>query len=162
MNLFHDTILDTLKTIEDAYRAGDLKLYTVKVHAIKTSARIIGASGLSRLAESLEDAGNHRDMDFIHEHTDELQKGFRSLEEKLGRLQQKEEASGKEEISAEMLEDAYGVLRDAIPQMDYDAVDMVLTQLKEYRLSPGDEEKMNRLENLLKNFAWDEMEQLMG
>ena len=162
LNLFNDTILDTLDTIENSYRAGDIKLYTVKVHAIKTSARIIGAGDLSKLAESLEDAGNRKDMDFINEHTDELQDGFRALKEKLSALHQEEDASDKEEISADMLEDAYGVLKDAIPQMDYDAVDMVLAQLKEYKLSPEDEEKMNRLENMLKNFAWDEMEQLMG
>ena len=39
---------------------GDLEGYTVKVHALKSSARIIGAPGLSDMALKLEEGGHRK------------------------------------------------------------------------------------------------------
>ena len=46
--------------------------------------------------------------------------------------------------------------------MDYDAVEMILASLHEYKLPDEDENKMAELEKMLKTFDWDGMEQLMG
>jgi CheY-like chemotaxis protein len=43
VQMFYDTIDSNSDVIEKAYKDGDIKLYTVKVHALKSSARIIGA-----------------------------------------------------------------------------------------------------------------------
>ena len=60
-----------------------------------------------------------------------------------------------------MLQDAYEAFRELIPQMDYDAVEMILDQLKEYQLPKEDAEKMVEIEKLLKQLKWDEMEALL-
>ena len=46
--------------------------------------------------------------------------------------------------------------------MDYDAVEMILDQLKEYRLPPEDAAKMVEFRKLFKNVDWDGMEELIG
>ena len=162
LNLFYDTIDSTADTIEKAYADGDIRLYTVKVHALKSSARIIGAVSLSEEAQRLEDAGNNEDMGYINAHAEGFMADFKAFKEKLSRLREKPEDESKEEIPQDELEGAYEAIRESIPQMDYDAVEMVLGQLKDYRLPKEDAEKMEKLGRMLKLLDWDGMEQLIG
>ncbi len=161
LKLFLDTMEDNAGVIEKAYEEGDIRLYTVKVHALKSSARIIGANDLSSLAEKLEEAGNKKDMGFIKANTDRFLDDYRSYKEKLGRMNAGSGDDDRPEIDPEELKGAYEALRECVPQMDYDAVEMILSQLKEYRLPPEDGEKAAALEKMLKVLDWDGMEKLL-
>ncbi len=163
LQLFLDTIDGNIKVIQKAYDEGDYMLYTVKVHALKTSCRIIGDLNLSKKCEDLENAGNKDDISFIKEHTNEMLTEYRAYEDKLAGLLEKdeEEEADKEEIPLEELQDAYAALKELIPAMDYDSVEMILEQLKEYRLPKEDEDKMFNLERMLKNFQWEGMEEMI-
>ena len=163
LKMFLDTIDGNAKVINDAYEAGDIRLYTIKVHALKSSFRIIGALEMSKLAESLENAGNKDDKEYIDKYTDDLLKDYMEFKDKLSRLdsEDREDDSDKQEISKDELEDAYGALREMIPQMDYDAVEMILDQLKEYRLPKEDKDKMSEMAKKLKVFDWEGMEALI-
>ena len=166
LNLFWDTIDDNSKIIEAAYHDGDIKLYTVKVHALKSSARIIGAMELSLLCQELEDAGNRNDTEFIAAKTGKLLLDYRGFKEKLEKISsngpESEYKSDKPMISAEELEDAYAALREIVPQMDYDSVEMILEQLKDYKLPPEDDEKILRIAKYLKMLDWESMEELIN
>ncbi|MCR5033595.1 MAG: response regulator [Lachnospiraceae bacterium] len=162
VQLFYDTIDNTAEVIEKAYAESEYKLYTIKVHALKTSARIVGDKDLASLAEKLEDAGNKGDISFIEKNTGRLLEQYRAYKEKLAAMQTSpEEDEGKEPIPEAELKDAYVALKEVIPQMDYDAVEMIVDQLLTYRLPEGDKEKIEKLEKLLKAFDWDGMETLM-
>ena len=141
-----------------------IRLYTIKVHALKSSARIIGALELSKEAADLEKAGKDGDKSFIDLHTNKLISDYSAFKQKLEKMDQEFDTSaddeGKEMISEEDLNDAYSALKDVISQMDYDAVEMILGQLKEFRLPKEDEDKLNTLAKLLKTFDWDKMEEL--
>ncbi len=50
LDLFLDTIDENSRIINDAYEEGNIRLFTIKVHALKSSARIIGALGLAGFA----------------------------------------------------------------------------------------------------------------
>jgi CheY-like chemotaxis protein/HPt (histidine-containing phosphotransfer) domain-containing protein len=163
LHLFLDTIDGNAKIIKDAYDAGDIRLYTIKVHALKSSARIIGAQELSALSEKLEEAGNKENAEFIDAHTDELLQIYTEFKEKLAGLNaaETEDDNDKAEISKEELADAYSALKDVIPQMDYDAVEMILDQLKEYSLPKEDKQKIDQIAKMLKVFDWEGMEKLI-
>ncbi|MBR2187073.1 MAG: response regulator, partial [Lachnospiraceae bacterium] len=161
LKLFLDTMDGNAEVIENAYKDKDIKLYTVKVHALKSSARIIGASGLSALAEKLEEAGNKEDMAFIDANTDKFLSDYRSYKEKLSRMKGEGAADDRAEMDPAELKEAYAVIREFIPQMDYDAVEMMIGQLKEYKLPPEDEEKVAELEKKLKVLDWEGMEELV-
>ena len=45
--------------------------------------------------------------------------------------------------------------------MDYDAVEMILNDLKAFKLPEADAEIMKKLGTLLKTFDWDQMEELI-
>ena len=70
LGLFLDTIEGNAKVLKDSYDEGNIRLYTIKVHSLKSSARIIGAMELSKLAQELEDAGNKEDIAFIEDNKD--------------------------------------------------------------------------------------------
>ena len=157
LDLFLDTIDDNAKIIRDSFETGNIRLYTIKVHALKSSARIIGANRLSELAESLEAAGNQADKDYIAANTDRLLSDYESYKVKLSRLHKEPEQENKELISEDEWKEAFEALKDVIPQMDYDAVEMILEQLKAYRLPQEEELLIRELEKMLKSFDWDGM-----
>jgi HPt (histidine-containing phosphotransfer) domain-containing protein len=157
-----DTICDNAKVIEDAYKSGDIPMYTIKVHALKTSARIVGAGFLSSLAAELEQAGKKNALDLIREKTEGLLADYRAFSDKLFKLDEPKEEAYKEPISDDDLKDAYDVLREMIPQMDYGSVDLILTELEGYSLPAEDQERVKKLRELLNNLQWEEMEQLIG
>ena len=161
LKLFLETIDDNSSVIEKAYQDEDIRLYTVKVHALKSSARIIGAKKLSQLAEKLEEAGNNEDKAFIRENNEKLLTDYRSYKEKLSRLNDTSDEDDKEMIPEDELKEAYSALKEVIPQMDYDSVEMILEQLGEYRLPSEDKERIDEISRMLKLLDWDGMEKLM-
>ena len=62
---FRNTAEKKEKEIRKYYDESDWDNFTVKVHALKSSARIIGAMELAALAERLENAGKEKDTDLI-------------------------------------------------------------------------------------------------
>ncbi|MCR5746879.1 MAG: response regulator [Lachnospiraceae bacterium] len=162
LKLFYDTLDENASVIENAYNENDIKLYTVKVHALKSSARIIGATELSKLSEKLEDAGNRKDMDFIRDNTGKLLSDYRGYKEKLARVKETADDDSREMIPEDELKDAYATLKEVIPQMDYDSVEMILERLNEYRLPEKDGKMAEKLSIMLKKLDWDGMEELIG
>lgn len=163
LDLFYDTIDENSKIINNAYAEGNIRLFTIKVHALKSSARIIGALKLAELSEKMETAGNNNDMDYIAGNKDTLMEEYASFKEKLGRMKKaNSEDDSKEMIPDDKLKDAYEALKELIPQMDYDSVEMILKSISEYSLPDKDAGFFEELGKLLKLFDWDGMEALIA
>lgn len=161
LNLFLDTIDANAGVIRDSYRSGNIRLFTIKVHALKSSARIIGAGKLSEMAAELEDAGNREDKAFIEDKAEKLLYEYEKYKEILSRLHEEERSDNKEVISDEELKEAFTALFDVIPQMDYDSVETIIDNLNEYSLPSDKDEQIKELTKLLRNFDWDGMESWM-
>ena len=163
LGLFYDTIDSNIDTLQSAFDANNIRLYTVKVHALKSSARFIGDLEMSSMCEELEAAGNREDMNFIISHHDALMDRYSAYKDKLARIkEQSPEDDNREPISEDDLKGAYEALKELIPQMDYDGVEMVLDQLKEFKLPDKDAAVMEQFGKMLKLFDWDGMEELIG
>ncbi|SDB50917.1 Signal transduction histidine kinase [Pseudobutyrivibrio sp. YE44] len=163
LELFYDTIDTNSQVISNSYKDENIRLYTIKVHALKSSARIIGAKALSELAAGLEEAGNNEDIEFIDANNDALLTEYLKYKDKLARIKgAKSDDSDKEPIDEAELKDAYEALKEVIPQMDYDAVEMIVGQLLEYKLPVKDADRINELSRLLKSFDWDAMDEWLA
>ena len=160
LKLFLETIPDNIKVIRDAYDVENIRLYTIKVHALKSSAKIIGANKLSAFAKDMEDAGNREDRTYIDQNHKLLLSEYERFKELLSRL--KESNENKEPVPEDTLSEAYSALSDVIPQMDYDSVEMILDSLSEYALPPEDDERMKKISSMLKVFDWEGMETLIN
>ena len=163
LQLFLETIEGNTKVIRGAFEQGDLMLYTVKVHALKTSFRIIGDLNMSKLCEQLEDAGHKENVAFIQAHTEEMLDKYGAYLDVLAPLNDlnKVDDSEKEPIAEEELKEAYDALKEVVPMMDYDSVETILEQVNAYRLPEEDKKRMDELSRLLKQFEWENMEELL-
>ena len=84
--MFAASIEERADELEKLYKSRDYKGYTVKVHALKSMAKSIGASELSELAAEMEEAGKNRDIAALTAGAEVLLSLYRSLAEPLKRL----------------------------------------------------------------------------
>ena len=161
LSLFLDTLENNYKVLKESYDSGNIRLFTIKIHALKSSARIIGAENMASMAAKMEDAGNKEDIAYIDENVEDLLSEYSKFKEKLSRIRESDR-SGKEMIPEKTLRKAYKALSDVIPQMDYDSVEMILNSLKDYALPAADDKKVIELEKMLRSFDWDGMEDLIA
>ena len=157
LNIFYNSIPNMSDEIQGYYESGDRKNYTIKVHALKSSARIIGLADLSELAKQLEAAGDGNDGEFIDANTDRLLEWYRSYRDKLSRLggDSEKDDSGKPLAEQDFLEDAFSSLVEFAGQMDFDMVDTVIESLGEYRLEPEDKEIFDEVNAAYANLDWN-------
>lgn len=161
---FYNNIDIKADEIEDAYKEGNISFYTIKVHSLKSTSRIIGAYELSDIALELEEAGRKDDIEFINDNNDKLLALFRSYKEKLSILDEIDTDSEdkKKPIDNAELEDAYKSMAEVSRNMDYDGAEMIIEELKKRKLPAKEREFVDRLDKALKNFAWDEIEDLLS
>ncbi len=168
LRMFADTIDTNAQVIRDAYDGGDIKLYTVKVHALKSSARIIGAGDLSELAQKLEDAGNSGDLEFIEANNERFLNDYLRYKDILSPLNgntpdnDTEDEEDKPPIPADELKEAYEALNEAISMMEYDTIEMILEQFGSYRVEEEDQNRVSEIRKMLKVFDWDGMAGVLG
>ena len=153
LSVFHQTADAKVEEIDKLYREGDIENYTIKVHALKSSARIIGAEKLSRLAKELENAGKKNDVNYIKEHTKKLLTMYRSLDCGLAALD--EEDKELPYIESDVLEDAYQTIIEIAKSMDYGRMTEILEELKNYNKSTADKENIRKMEKMLNALEWE-------
>ncbi|MCR5789660.1 MAG: response regulator [Lachnospiraceae bacterium] len=157
LQMFYESLSERASEIEHYYHAEDIENYRVKVHALKSSAKIIGASVLSEAARELEDAAVEGNLDLIREKTDDLLELYRSFEEGLSVLfmpEQKEEEE-KPPADEETLRIAYQAMEEYAKDFEYDMFEAALNSLNGYALSDFDEEKTGELRKMLYVLDWD-------
>ncbi|MCR5640946.1 MAG: response regulator [Lachnospiraceae bacterium] len=139
--------------IEKFWQARDYDNYTVLVHALKSSSRLIGALRLSELAAELEAAGDRvRGGDEsgaieIDEKTPEMLGMYRSYFDKLSPLisNEQEGADVRPEIPLEELQDAIGAIREFAEAFDFDSADDVMHMLNDYKIPEAYEEAVKKI-----------------
>lgn len=157
--LFLDTIDENARVLDAAYYDYDIALFSVKVHALKTSARIIGAKQLMELCANIERAGKKGDPRFVIDNYEEMIGMYKGFKEKLSRLSYLSGDLGdkREFISQEELVKAYGHLRDYAEDMDYDSSEELISKMKKCDLEQGDAAIVAEAEKALINLDWDKM-----
>ena len=164
-----DTSVENADNIESLFAVGDIKNTTIKVHALKSTSRIIGAMKLGDFAAKLEKAGDAGDTKMLEEELPKLIAQYRKLAEELEPLNQKEKLKGDNEgeeeltlISAEKLKEAYGTLLEFCENFDFDSVVLVAQTLEEYRIPEGE---TNRVKDILKavdNFDYEKIPEIIA
>ena len=162
LDIFYKTIEQKANEIQGYYREKDIESYTIKVHALKSSARIVGATALSELAKELEQAGKDGNEELINKKTDGLLEDYRRYTDNLAPLFRKADVidgetggSGKPAPPDGTMKDAYTSMLEFSNQMDYSLVDMVLKSLEEYELPEKDKEIVKEIQSKLMQLDWD-------
>ncbi|MCR4823518.1 MAG: response regulator [Treponema sp.] len=93
--LFYKSINANADELENFVKNDDIDNFRIKVHALKSTSRLIGAEELSAKAEKLEKEANEKNLSFIHENFPELLVLYRSYIEKLSNIMDNEESIEK-------------------------------------------------------------------
>lgn len=152
IKIFVSTIQETAKNLDSLLEAEDIKNYTIKVHGLKSTARLIGEMSISSKAEALEKAGNENDWDYIKSHHKELIREYLSLENSY-----KEVKETKKKLDAGELKDAIYSIIEMASVCDYTSTEMVLDSLDEYEIPENVESEMKHVRELLQKLDYEDV-----
>lgn len=163
LEIFIDSIDTKATEIEHFINDSNFKMYTLRVHSLKSMSRIIGAEILADMASELEIAGKSGDTETIMKYTPLLLEKYRAFLTLRNMITDSEADTGIHlpEISAETLNDAYSAIKDFIICYDADSLNMVLDSLSEYHLSDNDKTKTKALRNALASMEWESLRAIM-
>ena len=163
LKVFAQSIESNAEEIQRYYDNGDWQNYTTKVHALKSTARVVGAAELSEKARRLEDAGNNCYCDEIETGTAPLLALYRSFASSLSMLMPAEkEAEEKIPISPAELSEAWETLTEIVTSFDYDSLEYMLGELSGYQLPSADAEKLAQIKKAAAVPEWDKLQQLLS
>lgn len=123
--------------IQECYDKGDLQNYMIKVHALKSTARLAGAMELSEMAKYLEQCANDGNLEEIETKTQDLLTNYQDIGIKLLELLKVNEATEKEEMGEKQVRKAFLAIREFNEVFDFDNVDMVMETLSKYQVPQG-------------------------
>ena len=163
LNIYLESIDKNAAEIEGLYGSEDWENYTIKVHALKSTSRLVGENEIGELAAQLEAAGDSGDIGFIRDHTDELLAMYRAVAEKHGFIpEEKTEPANKEPATEEMMADAYDDMRLAAANFDYDGLCGILDELGDYDIPEAHRQKVKDITLAADNVDWGTIKQLLS
>ncbi len=165
MKIFYDSYEKNRSVISGFYDDADYENYTIKVHALKSSARLIGATDFGEDAQSLENAGKSGDIDYIKEHQSGFMNDYKTLRDIVARLFESNDDAGETnavETDPEMLKELYNELRNAAEAMDCDSIDFMLDEMRECVVPADEREKFNKLINAASDYDYEAVLELLS
>ena len=151
---FYHLIDVKAEKLEKCMADRQIKEYTIEVHALKNSARIIGAGKLSGLFNMLEQFGKAEDEDAIHREHARVLAEYRSFKEILAPLCAKSDEAKRTVSTEEMLYYLQG-LQEATEAFDMDRADEAMKQLEEMCFPKECELLMNKLRAAVADVAME-------
>ncbi|MBQ7545089.1 MAG: response regulator [Synergistaceae bacterium] len=156
---FYNSIANNLRDISKFFEEQDIPNYTIKVHALKSSARLIGAQELSDMARHLEDCGNAGDLDEIAARTPALLERYGEYLGKLEPLYKKDDDAPL--IEPERLHEAYEAIKEFTAMFDSDSIDGIISMLREYRIPSDEAERFNVIASCADAADWGGLEEAL-
>lgn len=166
---FYDAIEEKSSQIQLFYEEKNWNDYTVLVHALKSSARLIGAMELSEDAAFLEQCGDeakigdNETIDLINEKTAPVLELYRSYMQKLAPLVGKAAAAEElPQIEQAKLDDALSALKEVVSVFDFDSADAIMEELAKYSMPQDFEEKYKKIKKAVQSVDHTAIMQLLG
>ena len=144
--------------IEKCLADGLIRDYTIEVHALKNTARMIGAMELSADFYRLEQLGNAEDVESLRKETPAVLTLYRSYKPVLKPYAEssvEKKDVDKEDIVAVLLK-----IKDAMDCFDLDGADAALKELEEFRLPEHMQDQMETLRAYVADVAMEDVMKL--
>ena len=158
LKIFYESIDETEQAIEGFYAERNIKDYTIKVHALKSSARIIGAQEFGEEAQLLENAGKAENREYIRAHHEGFIETYRGFKAQLAAVFANEQTAAedeKPEADAVLMESVYEEMREAAEEMDCDRLEEIFTEMEDYRIPDGEVELYKKLKQAVDHFDYE-------
>ncbi|MBP5231927.1 MAG: response regulator, partial [Planctomycetes bacterium] len=148
LKFFYETVDERLEELNRLYAGHDFTNYAIKVHALKSSARVIGAHDFGEAAQKLEDAGKAGDLDYVCAHVERFNDDYLGLKELLAGMFAPgagQSERPKPPADAAMVKAFYEMAGAAARAMDCDRLDELFAEMDGYDLPPADAAKYAKL-----------------
>ena len=148
------------REIKEYVEGGDIKNATIKIHALKSTSRIIGAADLGDLAQTLENAGKEGEENILKFGLPELLERYGKLGESLSPLLE-EEAAGDTGDLPEIGEERFASVMERIAEYAGDCdnvgIDEMLEDIKKYRLTDTQSDLVSDISQAIMDFDFDKV-----
>ena len=163
LEIFYNSLDKKADEIEGFEREKDIKNYTIKVHALKSAARLVGALKLSEDAKYLEACGDKNDVHEIEMKTPALLSQYRGYKAVLAPVfgGSAEEDTSLPEISIDDLNEMYTLIKGFAEDFDLDNIDSMMAEAKNYRIPESERERFEKLKECVTNADWGTLEELL-
>ncbi len=163
LQVFYETLDKKANDIEKFEKEKDFKNYTILVHALKSSSRLVGALKLSEDAKYLEACGNEQNAAEIAARTPALLAQYREYKASLAPIFGKnEDDSALPEISVNDLNEMYSLIRGFASSFDIDSIDRMLEGVKGFRIPEAEKDKFDKIKDCVTAADWSTLEQLLS
>ncbi len=162
LEIFYKAIDMKAEELKDLFEKEDWENYTIKVHALKSSSRLIGATGLASEAEALELAGKDKDIGYIRANHGQMLSDLIKYKYILSKIFEENDVKASEEITAEtegeespeitsvmfsdqdneeefdefVIESVFDSLKEGIADNDTGMINGIFAEMEEYPLPP--------------------------
>lgn len=157
---FYETSKSRIGMLVEYFKEKDYDNYAIQAHALKSSARLIGASKLSELALKMELAGKEKNVGAIEESTDMLISLYEEISGKLGSVIEadKAESAGnvpKKELSEKKLKRKLGELSELVEAYDFETAKTLFATFEEYELPDSFKDEYSKLKGMMADVDYD-------
>ncbi len=148
------------REIKEYVEGGDIKNATIKIHALKSTSRIIGAADLGDLAQTLENAGKEGEEIILKSGLPEFLERYGKLGESLSPLLE-EEAAGDTGDLPEIGEERFASVMKRIAEYAGDCdnvgIEEMLEDIKKYRLTDTQSDLVSDISQAIMDFDFDKV-----
>ena len=163
---YYLAIDEKIKELDNFIETNDLENYGIKVHALKTTSKIIGALSLYHLAEKLEaycENNNIEELKKEHITLITSYKNFKAILEPLitendFKIQKSE---NKRELPQEKLSQIINQLIEAANDFDIDSLDNLVKELSEYDLPFEFSQKFDNIKESIEKVDFKELRNIL-
>lgn len=130
---FHSESVKKRQMIEADYEQKNMEDYRIRVHALKSTAKMIGAENLSDLAKDLEMAAKEKDWDFIEKNHKEVLDQYAAAVVEIGSLLGtvlEEEEFSVTQINSEKLLEELMILMEKLRAYEIDEAEKIIQKLQ--------------------------------
>lgn len=154
---FSETAGDLINEISGYLKADDIENATIKFHATKSTARLLGDMELSETARALEEAGNNGDVRYIQEHAGGcLQSmGKLSVAIKTALINESDWTVKKEEIDFVSSKGIFDHMYEYAEDFNDEALLSMTRALKDYRFAEPYDSAFKHISKYLKKADWE-------
>lgn len=159
--MFYDSIEEKYNELENLFNSNDIKNYAIKIHALKSTARLIGASELSAQAAHLEKSANENDVDEVKAKHAQAMELFKSYRQKLSKIA-KSTTNQKVDISESFFADQLKKIYEAADNFDITTLDQTVESLEKYKIPAKYDALYSQIKTYIKNVDFDGIKNLIS
>ena len=163
LKIFYESLDGSMDKISGYYAAEKWKDYTVKVHALKSSALLIGAVDIAKKAQLLENAGKSGEMEYIRAHHRDFIEECQNFKEPVAEIFAEKESDAEKPVAdAELMEGVLEEIRAAAEDLDAERLEAIFSEMEAYRIPEAQSELYEKLKDSAALFDYRGIQSLLG